>query len=555
MLTALNRLMAEEYVDVGAALNGGSNAPSEHGDEDAGLHGPGSGRSSRLGSSEGGGDGQERDGNGAAPTRTIDKRLLALGQAIDPEVCVLLLQALADHLSPGAGHASHLSCAMVHDVEVDVGGAPTVVRTGPSSSLGLLLDKLVAVDGSLAAADGPGTARVRSALRALITQSGPEPLAQTAAGLTKEALEALGRSIGAAISPAVGASGAGKATTAASEKITEDRVYNRSTGLLSKLRAKHSTAPAGHELANLTLLNLMHESLVEQGRWPTSVKLSIDKMAPLEDAMGNSLSAGEVGLKFDEAGSVRAGQRDPEGKDARDTSELLAKFAMACNSMALVCVETACSGTVGAKHYCHEGRSGWCSLTSADLLIKVSRGLKDLPLDVVRSLLSEVWSDCRDAVNDPEVAACDLVSPSAAMRAQAKALAKEVRRLKRPQVALPASPSGDGPGSAGAQAPASVSTGAVSIEELRTLGREAAREAAVLALRTELPPRPDKEKGKRTREESRKRNEERRNAKVTASDGKEYAAKQGGNRANPDWCPNPNCFEKSWCPMRHAWST
>ena len=67
MLTALNRLMAEEDVDVGAALNGGSNAPSEHGDEDAGLPGPGSGRSSRLGSSEGGGDGQERDGNGAAP--------------------------------------------------------------------------------------------------------------------------------------------------------------------------------------------------------------------------------------------------------------------------------------------------------------------------------------------------------------------------------------------------------------------------------------------------------------------------------------------------------
>ena len=38
-----------------------------------------------------------------------------------------------------------------------------MVRTGPSNALGLLLDELAAVDGSLTAADGPGTARVRSA--------------------------------------------------------------------------------------------------------------------------------------------------------------------------------------------------------------------------------------------------------------------------------------------------------------------------------------------------------------------------------------------------------
>ena len=401
---------------------------------------------------------------------------------------------------------------------------------------------------------------MRATLRELIGQSGPVAApaggigSAESAGLTKENLEALGRSLGSALVPVVRGSGKTASATAAAamHKVTDELVNDRKTGLRRRLRTKFGWAPPGHQYGNLTLLNLMYDPLVGQGRWPTSAKVTIDLMAPLEDELGNSLSAGQIGLEFDKANCVVAGQRDPDAKAAADTAEYLAKFTMLCYSMVLVSVGIACSRTVGDKYYCHDGRTNWCSLTSAKLLVDASAGLAKHPLAVAKHLLADVLVECRNAVNAEDVEDCDLVSPSAAMRAQAKSLAKEVRRLALSKVS---GATVAGPQDASSAPPVVPGSEAVSLESVRTAAREAGREAATLALREDLPSRREREpKSREERDSARKRNQERRNAKVTATDGKEYAAKQGGNKANPDWCPSPNCGEKSWCPRRHPWS-
>ena len=485
----------------------------------------------------------------AAAARTMAKELSALCKTIDPDACGPLLVALLDR----AG-GSHLSCAMVHNVEV--GDPPVVVRSAPTedNAMSALLGELASLQSDLAADGSLGTTRARAALRALIDGAGLAGAAPAPSSGTALDAAALGTALGTALKPVLASAKAASGVVAgATEKMSWERINARGTGLRAKLRAKYEDGPEGYELANATLLHAIEEEVVTMARFPTAAKVSIDRMAPLEDGIGQLLGSGEHGAHFDLAsGTIRPGLKDAEAKDAKSTSEYLAKLSMLLHSMALVCVDVAASRDVASKYFCSKGEASWCSLGSVRRFLRAAEGCREYPLALVKDVVSDALHEARTAVNDDTVVAAPRVSPSASLRGASLSLTKVIKGLGYGAHTGPVGgPLARAPEASALPptAPAAEAAGTVTFESMRAMMREEARAARASDLEL-LGGRGAR--GGKTNEERQAKNKARREKTVKASDGNEYKAMRGGNRANPDPCPgNLGCLKDSWCPFHH----
>ena len=332
-----------------------------------------------------------------------------------------------------------------------------------------------------------------------------------------------------------------------------ERINARGTGLRAQVRAKYEDAPAGYELANPTLLHALEEEAVTMARFPTAAKVAVDRMAPLEDAGGQLLGYGDQGAHFDVAtGTVRSGAKDAEAKDAKSTSEYLAKLSILLHSLVLVCIAVAASSDHASKYFCSKGEVSWCSLGAVRAFLRAAEGCRDLMLAVTKDIVGDALQEARVAVNDDTVPESLRVSLSAALRAAALSLTKVIKGLgygARINSSISLNAPAAGPAAPAAPAAAAEAPGTVSIEVMRTMLREEARSAR--ANDVEIIGGRGARNGK-TKEERQAQNRARREKSVTASDGQVYKAEAGGSKTNPDACPgNLGCFKGSWCPWHH----
>ena len=297
------------------------------------------------------------------------------------------------------------------------------------------------------------------------------------------------------------------------------------------------------DVANRTLLQVMHESLVEHGLFPTDKAVKVDRMVALADPLGQMNSSDQAVMELNpETGRYENGARDPVAPDATSTEDYLAKLRVFLTSMAFVCQGLTCSA---APHLiAGSERRAFCSFGACLAFHRQAEAARSRPLAQVRAI---VELSLRDVMRDVNTRGPGRRSCSSAFRHAKAAMEKRME----PMVIYGRADAIDQPEPGPAAAPPSTaSLGQLSADDLR--------QALVAASAAQSPPAwvgglVEALSADRKRSRDREgRTEERKKRVVLDDDGAVlFRARQGGNNDAPR-CEDRTCHKKSWCAHSHT---
>lgn len=498
------------------------------------------------------GAGAEADvaADAARPVR-IDPGVSSLFVSVDAELCPVILSAYAESRGLAA-----LTRPMVKALSappmIDGGERRKILGSrDPESLAAVLLEKeLAPIDPALELEGGPyDRDRLTSTLVELVEvcahPAAVSPASVTTSGggiMDANSLATLGTAIGAATAGAISSSGAGKDSEARAAVKMDAQAYNK---LIADYESQNDEEIAGSEVANRTIAKFLYDSLVTGRAWPRDASVAVDKMAPLDNGDGESLTSDLPIWTFDPAtGTSKSGATDPVAADAVDQAAFLSKLSILLTTSAVVCAKTLVDD---GDYKCSGGREKlWLSRAAAKAFHKAAEGGMGMPLRALRVVVSKALGEVRDSVNrgvPGPGGRQDTLCPGAALRLAAPGLKASI-------------------GSATVAAMTVAAYVDAELESARatsgagTPGRDGREEPRIPRGKPEKPPKkrssPEAaEKSKKTRLDAEKRRTERKNEEFTDAGGRVWKAARGGNDDCPVACTNRSHQKGTWCAKSH----
>ena len=482
---------------------------------------------------------------------------MAIAEEADATIGPMIVEALARTRAQGP-----LSRAYVKNVEVKVGGGspptfePMWPVLGPNPAdltkfrtlAGWLFAELVVEQPAFDPHAGELDAHAMlAALRELLVLcSAPyRPPSATGGPVDASGLAAMATAIGTSVGAALGSH---LPKPAAAEKVKGKKVtVERANSMLASFngRPNGEMLLGAHEIANRTLMGLMHEYVVENGLFPVCESLTIDAMAPLASATGAINATDVPSMMFNPStGLVEDASRDPKAKAAATAEEYIAKVHIFFFTMVVLLHGVKCD-TEPHLVPGHESED-FCSLVGCNAFLGFVKTLTKVPLTLLKPMMECTLQDIAKMANDR-------TGERASFAKAIKHALVELRRRAEPSTMkqMAAEASVAGPSGSGSEA-AAKAAGSQQQPEATAKMAEMIASAVATSLAGLLPKLiPAGGEGRRAADDRKKREREAEVEYEIGGAAVRRKSKKGGYDDAPR-CTNGKHFKDSWCPYSHA---